>query len=121
MQQLDVKNAFLHGNLKEEVYMEIPPGFADDVTKGKVCKLNCSLYGLKQSTQAWFRRLHKAVVAAGYKQSHADQTLFIKKYGQHITILIVYVDDMVITGSDPEEITKPKAYLGKEFEIKDLG
>ena len=91
-----MKNAFLHGEL-EEVYMDIPPGFTCSRTQGKVCKLKRALYGLKQSPRAWFGRFHKAMVAIGYSQSNADHTLFIKRSGGKIAILIVYVDDIVVT------------------------
>ena len=78
LNQFDVKNAFLHGNLEEEVYMEIPPGF--DPTHGinKVCRLKKALYGLKQSPRAWFGRFTKAMLGLGYKQSQGDHTLFFK-------------------------------------------
>ena len=121
LQQLDVKNAFLHGELEEEVYMEIPPGFSCDKTQGKVCKLKRALYGLKQSPRAWFGRFQRAMVSVGYKQSNADHTLFVKKAGTKITILVVYVDDRVATGNDSDEINRLKKFLGQEFEIKDLG
>jgi hypothetical protein len=71
---MDVKNAFLHGDLQEEVYMEIPPGFNSHKTEGKVCKLIKSLYGLKQSPRAWFGRFSKEVCSLGYRQSNADHT-----------------------------------------------
>ena len=85
LQQFDVKNAFLHGDLEEEVYMEIPPGFEDEKTQGKVCKLKKALYGLKQSPRAWFDRFNKAMISFGYQQSNADHTLFIKHNKGKIT------------------------------------
>ena len=119
--QLDVKNAFLHGNLNEEVYMEIPPGFNGHETEGKVCKLKKSLYGLKQSPRAWFGKFRKEVCSLGFQQSNADHTLFFKHQQGKIVILVVYVDDIVITGNDDEEIRNLKKMLVKSFEVKDLG
>ncbi|CAL5350327.1 unnamed protein product [Camellia sinensis] len=120
--QFDVKNAFLHGDLEEEVYMDIPPGFEDHQTEGKVCKLRKSLYGLKQSPRAWFERFTQAMFKYGFKQSQADHTLFVKHSScGKTTALIVYVDDIVLTGNDSGEIPLLKKYLAKEFEIKDLG
>lgn len=119
--QMDVKNAFLHGDLQEEVYMEIPPGFNSRETEGKVCKLKKSLYGLKQSPRAWFGRFRKGICSLGYQQSNADHTLFFKRHHDKITILTVYVDDIVITGDDVEEISYLKKMMAKIFEVKDLG
>jgi hypothetical protein len=98
LHQLDVKNAFLHGDLREEVYMDIPPGFSNSNTQGKVCRLKKSLYGLKQSPRAWFDRFRRAMRNMGYKQCNRDHTVFYRYSGRHITILAVYVDDIVITG-----------------------
>ena len=119
--QMDVKNAFLHGDLLEEVYMEIPPGFSSQETKGKVCRLKKSLYGLKQSPRAWFGKFRKELRLLGYKQSNADHTLFFKHYNGKIVILIVYVDDIVITGNDDKGISNLKKMLSRSFEVKDLG
>ena len=119
--QLDVKNAFLHGDLEEEVYMEIPPGFNSRETEGKICKLKKSLYGLKQSPRAWFGRFRNEVCSMGYRQSNADHTLFFKHNYDKITILVVYVDDIVITGDDDKEILCLKRALARSFEVKDLG
>jgi len=119
--QLDVKNAFLHGDLHEEVYMEILPGFATAQTKGKVLRLKKSLYGLKQSPKAWFDRFKRAMCSMGYSQCNGDHTLFYRHSGNRISILAVYVDDIVITGGDTLEITRLKENLSKEFEVKDLG
>jgi Reverse transcriptase (RNA-dependent DNA polymerase) len=119
--QLDVKNAFFYGDLKEEVYIEIPPGFQNEQLKGKVCRLKRPLYGLKQSPRAWFDRFSMAMKKLGYQQSNADHTMFIQRKGEKICILVVYVDDIVLTGNDSVEIKRLKASLAKEFEIKDLG
>ena len=122
LQQYDVKNAFLHGDLEEEIYMEIPPGFEERLGTNKVCKLQKALYGLKQSPRAWFGRFAKVMLAAGYKQSQADHTLFIKhsKTGG-VTALLVYVDDIIVTGDDASEQEMLRQRLNKEFEIKQLG
>lgn len=120
LQQFDVKNAFLHGDLEEEVYMEMPPGLEGNASE--VCKLRKALYGLKQSPRAWFGRFTKAMVEMKYRQSQGDHTLFIKfSTSGKVTVLIVYVDDIIVTGNDPEEISRLKGHLAKEFEIKDLG
>ena len=87
----------------------------------KVCKLKNSLYGLKQSPRAWFGRFTKLMRAFGYHQSNLDHTLFLKKQHGKITTLIVYVDDMVVTGNNPEERKALQNYLSREFEMKDLG
>jgi Reverse transcriptase (RNA-dependent DNA polymerase) len=120
LHQLDVKNAFLHRDLMEEVYMEIPPGFGTTQTIGKVCRLKKSLYGLKQSPRAWFDRFRKVMISLGYQQINADHTVFSRQHGGHITMLAVYVNDMIITGDDEGEIAQLKARLGEEFEVKDL-
>nr|GEV36128.1 putative ribonuclease H-like domain-containing protein [Tanacetum cinerariifolium] len=117
----DVKNAFLHGELKKEVYMEALHGFTNKFGEREVCLLKKSLYGLKQSPRAWFDRLTFAMKNHGFKQSNLDYTLFLKQRGNLITCLIIYIDDMIITGDDKEEITKLKKYLFTEFEMKDLG
>nr|GEV80291.1 sugar transport protein 13 [Tanacetum cinerariifolium] len=117
--EFDVKNAFLYGELKEEVYMEAPPGFSQHFKHGEVCKLKKSLYGLKQSPRSWFGTL--AMKKYGYKQSNSDHTLFLKHEGDCVTCLITYVDDMIIIGNDESEIKKLKERLCAEFEMKDLG
>jgi hypothetical protein len=117
LHQLDVKNAFLHGDLQEEVYMEIPP----DETTEKVCRLKKSLYGLKQSPRAWFNRFRRALCDMGYKQCNGDHTVFYRHSRRQIVVLVVYVDDIILTGDDEEEIKPLKKKLSKEFEVKDLG
>lgn len=112
--QVDVKNAFLHADILEEIYMDPPPGM-------KVCKLKKALYGLKQSPRAWFGRFTKSMKAFGYSSSNFDHTLFLKKRQEKITALIIYVDDMVVTGNDKDEISSLQQHLAFEFEMKQLG
>ncbi|RVW92973.1 Retrovirus-related Pol polyprotein from transposon RE1 [Vitis vinifera] len=121
LHQLDVKNVFLNGDLEEEVFMSPPPSFEESFGVGKVCKLKKSLYGLKQSPKAWFERFGKVIKHYGYTQSQADHTMFYKHSNEgKVVILIVYVDDIVLTGDDCNELEKLKGKLAEEFEIKDL-
>ena len=80
-----------------------------------------SLYGLKQSPRAWFDRFSKVLKSEGYKQSLSDHTMFVKTEGKRRCILIVYVDDIILTGDHIDEMSRIKVALGKEFEVKDLG
>nr|GFB14511.1 putative reverse transcriptase, RNA-dependent DNA polymerase [Tanacetum cinerariifolium] len=120
LHQFDVKNAFLHGELKEEVYMEAPPGSSEHFKPRESCRLEKSLYGLKQSPRAWFRRFTLAMKRYGFKQSNSDHTLFLKKQKKSCD-MFNHVDDMVITGNDEEEIKRLKEGLFTEFKMKDLG
>ena len=101
--------------------MDLPPGFKGKVGKSKVCRLKKSLYGLKQSPRAWFERFGKAVKSHGYCQGQADHTMFYRHTGEgKVAILIVYVDNIILTGNDNKELERLKKVLAKEFEIKDL-
>ena len=101
--------------------MNIPPGFEGN-TGNKVCKLKKALYGLKQSPKAWFRRFAKVTKESRYKQSQGDHTLFIKhSAARGVTALLVYVDDIIVTGNDEREKHEVKQRLATEFEIKELG
>ena len=104
LQQYDVKNAFLYGELEEEIYMRIPHGYSQIQHANQVCKLRKALYGLKQSSRAWFRKFSLTMARFGYAQSNGDHCLFYKhtKDGK-TTVLVIYVDDIIITGSDTEE------------------
>ncbi|WVZ93136.1 hypothetical protein U9M48_039142 [Paspalum notatum var. saurae] len=117
--QLDVKNAFLHGDLHEEVYMQPPPGFK--VPDGYVCRLRRALYGLKQAPRAWFERFTLVVKAAGFTPSDHDPALFVHVSERGRTLLLLYVDDMLITGDDDEYIAFVKARLAEQFMMSDLG
>lgn len=98
--QMDVHNAFLNGNLLEEVYMTIPAGFARQREYVKVCKLHKSLYGLKQGPRQWNLKLTESLVKLGFRQSHYDYSLFIKNVENDILIVLVYVDDLLITDNN---------------------
>lgn len=108
--QMDVSNAFLQGDLYEEVYMSLPQGFHG---KGetRVCKLLMSLYGLKQDSRQWNIKLTTALLDAGYKQSSHDHSFITKHYGGDIVILLIYVDDILLTGSNIKLIDDAKKYL----------
>lgn len=122
LHQLDIKNAFLNGELEEEVYMQIPPGLESPNTSNMVCRLRKSLYGLKQSPRAWFDRLTRVVKEDGFVQCQTDHTMFAKhSMDGKIALFIVYVDDIVITGDDYDQIKHLKSLLANEFEVKDLG
>ncbi|CAL2278326.1 unnamed protein product [Prunus armeniaca] len=119
--QFDVKNAFLHGDLKEEIYMDLPPSIPVTSKEGVVCKLRKFLYGLKQSPRAWFGRFTASMKKFGYVQSNLDHTLFLKRRKGKLIALIIYVDDMIVTGDDQAEMQNLQKYLASEFEMKSLG
>uniref|UniRef100_A0A251RWD9 Putative zinc finger, CCHC-type n=1 Tax=Helianthus annuus TaxID=4232 RepID=A0A251RWD9_HELAN len=121
LHQLDVNNAFLHGNLTENVYMEQPKGFVDTQFPSYVCKLNKAIYGLKQAPRAWFHRLSLFLTNNGFSCSRADPSLFIFKRDSCVMYLLVYVDDLILTGNQNSIMTSFISRLNKEFAIKDLG
>ena len=117
--QIDIKNAFLNGDLSEEVYIQPPPGFSHP--PDKVCRLRRAFYGLKQAPRAWFAKFSSTVSRLGYSLSFYDSTLFLCRTGKGIILLLLYVDDMIITGDDLSEIQELKDFLSQNFEMKDLG
>ncbi|GJT64366.1 retrovirus-related pol polyprotein from transposon TNT 1-94 [Tanacetum coccineum] len=119
LHQMDVHNAFLHGDLEEKVYMKFPPGFQS--SENKVCRLRKSLYGLKQAPRCWFAKLAAALKQYGFHQSTSDYSLFTLQCDKvHLNVL-VYVDDLIISGNDSMAICSFKSYLSKCFYMKDLG
>jgi transposase InsO family protein len=119
MHQIDVKTAFLNGDLTDITYCEPAPGYAGE--KGMVWKLKKALYGLRQAPRAWHDCLVKALVAGDFVVSQADPGLFMKQTKHGVTFLITYVDDMIIAGADLSEVETVKKYLAKVFDVTDLG
>lgn len=110
LHQFDVNNAFLHGDLDEEVYMQVPPGYSVNGTS-KVRKLNKSLYCLKQTSRQWYSKLSIFIIGQGFHQSKADYSLFTRKKGNSFTAILVYVDDIIIAGDNVEVINSLKIHL----------
>jgi hypothetical protein len=100
--------------------MDVPPGYTVNDDTAMVCKLQRALYELKQSPRAWFGRFSVVMKKYGYKPSNSDHTLFLKHRLGKVIALIIYVDDMIITGDDIEEISQLQKKLATKFEMKDL-
>jgi hypothetical protein len=120
LHQMDVKTAFLNGVIEEEVYIEKPQGFEVEDTKSHVCRLKKVLYGLKQAPRAWYGRIDSFLTSLGFTKSKADSNLYFKIMDNEPVILLLYVDDLFLTGEE-NLITKCKRRLASEFEMKDLG
>nr|GEW37421.1 hypothetical protein [Tanacetum cinerariifolium] len=121
LRQLDIQNAFLHGNLKEQVYMKQSSGFIDPQRPTHVCLLHISLYDLKQAPHAWFERLSKALFDLGFKGSKTDPSLFIYSCGDTLLYILIYVDDIIVTCNNNGTIDNITCQLEFAFSLKDLG
>ncbi|KAM6555738.1 hypothetical protein CsatB_002757 [Cannabis sativa] len=122
--QIDINNAFLIGDLQEEVYMALPPGFTppnSEDNSNLVCQLHKSIYGLKQSSRQWYKKLSDALLSAGFSQSQADYTLFTRGSHDNFIALLVYVDDIIITGPNITLLHQLQDSLNDQFQLKALG
>ncbi|KAH9716339.1 retrovirus-related pol polyprotein from transposon RE2 [Citrus sinensis] len=119
--QLDINNTFLQGRLSEHVYMAQPPGFVDSDRPTYVCKLHKAIYGLKQAPRAWYHELRQFLVHSGFTNSHSDTSLFVLNTGRHILFLLVYVDDIIVTGNIDDLVSQFVGCLAQRFSLKDLG
>uniref|UniRef100_A0A6N2MZF3 Integrase catalytic domain-containing protein n=1 Tax=Salix viminalis TaxID=40686 RepID=A0A6N2MZF3_SALVM len=121
LSQMDVKNAFLHGDLEEEVFMKLPPDRSLSATPNLVCKLHKSIYGLKQSPRAWHAKHSGALATLGFSKSAADSSLYVRFKNADKLMVLIYVDDLIISGNNVESIAQLKKTLQQLFPIKDLG
>lgn len=122
IRHLDVTTAFLNGFLQEDVYMKQPDGFIKEGSdKTKVLKLKRAIYGLKQSSRAWYKRVDEVLLKLGYKRSDTEPCLYVKSRDKLITMITVYVDDFLIFSNDNPETESVKKELSSKFKIKDLG
>ncbi|KAI0507377.1 hypothetical protein KFK09_013500 [Dendrobium nobile] len=119
--QLDVSNAFLHGDLPDDIYMRQPPGFQHPHHPDFVCKLRKSLYGLKQAPRQWFQKLTGFLQAQGFGFSRSDPSLLILNKDNIQIYILIYVDDFLVTGNNEPAITRLLTQLRSQFALKQLG
>ena len=118
---MDVKTAFLNGELDEEIYMSQPMGFEVKGQEHKVCKLKRSIYGLKQSSRKWYFRFHDSIISHGFEMIEEDHCVYLKRSKKSVLILSLYVDDILIVGNDMDSIVVTKKWLSSTFKMKDIG
>ena len=122
---MDMNNVFFNGDLFEEVHMTLPLGYQTSQVPRKweklSCKLNKSIYGLKQASRQWFLKFAATISSHGFIQSKADYSLITKGSGSTFVALLVYVDDILLTGPSPSAINSAKDTLKTHFKLKDLG
>ncbi|KAL4340454.1 hypothetical protein GQ457_08G012720 [Hibiscus cannabinus] len=121
LQQMDVKTAFLNGDLEEEVYMKQPEGFSSSDGENLVCKLKKSIYGLKQASRQWYLKFHEVISSFGFVENIMDQCIYQKVSGSKICFLILYVDDILLATNDRGMLHEVKQFLSKNFDMKDMG
>ena len=121
IKQLDVKNAFLHRDLTETVYMSQPPGFKNKEFPDHVCLLHKAIYGLKQAPRTWFDKVSSFLLRFEFICNIKDPSPFICRHGKVTIYLLLYVDDMILTGNDSTVLEKLLTSLSKEFRMKDMG
>lgn len=117
---MDVKNAFLHGEVDRDIYMEQPKGFESKDQPSYVCKLRKALYRLKQAPRAWYGKIAKFLLQNEYSATPADASLFVKAKDGRLSIVVIYVDDLIITGDNVEEMSRTRKNLMVRFQIKEL-
>lgn len=120
MRQLDIKNVFLHRHLTEEIYMKQPRGFIHLDYPHYVCKLQKALYDLKQAPRAWFHRFNSFLLSHGFVCGSADPSMFVLRTGSHILVLLLYADDIILTGSSSMLLSSFISTLSNQFAMKDL-
>ena len=119
--QMDVKTAFLNGNLEESIYMVQPEGFIQKGQEQKVCKLQKSIYGLKQASRSWNIRFDTAIKSYGFEQNVDEPCVYKRIINSTVAFLVLYVDDILLIGNDVGHLTDIKKWLATQFQMKDLG
>ncbi|KAL0533145.1 hypothetical protein IC582_030360 [Cucumis melo] len=120
LHQMDVKTAFLNGNLDEEVFMDQPEGFMVEGKEHMVCKLKRSIYGLKQASKQWYLKFNDTITSFGFKENIVDRCIYLKISGSKFIILVLYVDDILLATNDFGLLCQTKEFLSKNFEMKDM-
>ena len=121
LRQLDVNNAFLQGSLSEDVFMQQPPGFTHPQYPQHVCKLRKAIYGLRQAPRAWYTQLSSFLTSVGFLHSKSDTSLFLRHHHGNTMYILVYVDDIIVTGNNPISIQAFIKQLAARFSLKDFG
>lgn len=118
--QLDVKTAFLNDELREDIFILQPEGFEIKGHEDKVYKLKRSLYGLKQSSKQWYLKFHQTILEIGFEMSPLYHCVYVWRCYDELTILSLYVDDILLVGNNPNMMSKTKSFLSSTFEMKDM-
>ena len=121
LHQMDVKMTFLNGHLDEEVYMKQPEGFSSTKGEHLVCKLNKSIYGLKQASRQWYLKFHDVITSFDFEENIIDQCIYQKVNESKICFLVLYVDDILLATNDKGLLYEVKQFLSKNFDMKDMG
>ena len=119
--QMDVKTAFLNGNIKEEIYMKQPEGFISSGSEQKVCKLQRSIYGLKQASRSWNIRFDETIKMFDFHKNPNEPCVYKKVSGSAVTFVVLYVDDILLIGNDVGMLQSTRTLLSNQFSMKDLG
>jgi hypothetical protein len=119
--QLDIKSAFLNGILQEEIYVEYPASFVIQGKEDKVYLLKKALYGLKQAPRAWYGRIDVYLISSGFQKILSEATLYVKKINNDVLVISLYVDDLIVTGSNIQQVEEFKQKMMQVFEMTDLG
>lgn len=121
LHRMDVKTAFLNGDIDETIYMVQPENFMSGDSKKMVCKLKKSIYGLKQASRQWYYKFHQVVISFGFEMNAVDDCIYHKFNGSKHIFLVLYVDDILLASNDIGLLHETKRFLSKKFEMKDLG
>ena len=121
LHQMDVKIAFLNGDIEEEIYMDQPEGFSMEGKDHMVCKLKKSIYGLKQASRQWYLKFNDTITSFGFQENIVDRCIYRKISGSKFIFLVLYIDDILLAANDLGILYETKSFLSKNFEMKDMG